>query len=76
MNDPQLWWSHLNAIEALQELMLFGACLLVAWTLVGALRRATRQWELSVLLGRHLVDGVLFPALLLGLVFASKAVWS
>ncbi len=76
MNDPQLWWSRLNSFDALQELMLFAGCILVAWSLVWALRRATQQWELSVLLGRHLVDGVLFPTLLLGLVFASRAVWA
>jgi small-conductance mechanosensitive channel len=76
MNDPQLWWSRLNSLDALQELMLFAGCILVAWSLVWALRRATQQWELSVLLGRHLVDGVLFPTLLLGLVFASRAVWA
>ena len=76
MNDPQLWWGRLNSFEALQELMLFAACVGVALTLVWALRRATLQWELKVLLGRHLVDGVLFPSLLLGLVFASRSIWA
>lgn len=76
MNDPQLWWGRLNSFEALQELMLFAACVGVAFALVWALRRATLQWELKVLLGRHLVDGVLFPSLLLGLVFASRSIWA
>jgi small-conductance mechanosensitive channel len=76
MNDPQLWWGRLNSFEALQELMLFAACVGVALALVWALRRATLQWELKVLLGRHLVDGVLFPSLLLGLVFASRSIWA
>jgi small-conductance mechanosensitive channel len=76
MNDPQLWWGRLNSFEALQELMLFAACVGVALVLVWALRRATLQWELKVLLGRHLVDGVLFPSLLLGLVFASRSIWA
>ena len=76
MNDPQLWWGRLNSFEALQELMLFAACVGVALALVWALRRATFQWELKVLLGRHLVDGVLFPSLLLGLVFASRSIWA
>ena len=76
MNDPQLWWGRLNSFEALQELMLFAACVGVAFALVWALRRATFQWELKVLLGRHLVDGVLFPSLLLGLVFASRSIWA
>ena len=76
MNDPQLWWGRLNSLEALQELMLFAACVGVALALVWALRRATFQWELKVLLGGHLVDGVLFPSLLLGLVFASRSIWA
>jgi small-conductance mechanosensitive channel len=76
MNDPQLWWGRLNSFEALQELMLFAACVGVALALVWALRRATLQWELKVLLGRHLVDGVLFPSVLLGLVFASRSIWA
>ena len=76
MNDPQLWWGRLNSFEALQELMLFAACVGVALALVWALRRATFQWELKVLLGRHLVDGVLFPSVLLGLVFASRSIWA
>jgi len=75
MNDPLLWWSRLNAFEALQEGMLFAACIGLAWSLVWALRRSTPQWELSVLLGRKLVDGVLFPSLLLGFVFAVRTVW-
>lgn len=76
MNDPQLWWGRLNSFEALQELLLFAACIGVALSLVWALRRATLQWELKVLLGRQLVDGVLFPSLLLGLVFASRSIWA
>ncbi|MEY3778126.1 MAG: Mechanosensitive channel MscK precursor [Pseudomonadota bacterium] len=76
MNDPQLWWSRLNSVEALQELLLFAACVGVALALAWALRRITLQWELKVLLGDQLVDGVLFPSLLLGLVFASRSVWA
>lgn len=75
MNDPTVWWAHLNALEAFQELLLFALCICLAWTLVWALRRSTPQWELSVLLGRKLVDGVLFPILLLGFAFAFRAVW-
>jgi small-conductance mechanosensitive channel len=44
--------------------------------LVWALRQSTTQWELSVLLGRKLIDGVLFPSLLLGLVFATRTIWA
>lgn len=75
MNDPLLWWSHLNTSEAAQELILFAACVMLAWTLAWAVRRSTPQWELSILLGSKLLDGVMFPCLLLGFVFASRAVW-
>ncbi|MEI6548918.1 MAG: mechanosensitive ion channel domain-containing protein [Betaproteobacteria bacterium] len=62
--------------QATQELLLFLACITVTWFLVWVVRRATPQWDLSVLLGRHLLDGVLFPTLLLGLVFITRAVWA
>ena len=76
MNDPVLWWSHMNPQQATQELLLFLACIAVTWLLVWGVRRATPQWDLSVLLGRRLLDGVLFPTLLLGLVFITRAVWA
>ncbi len=75
MNDPALWWDSLNSQQASLELLLFLACIALAGMLVMAVRRATRQWKLSVLLGSQLIDGVLFPILLLGLVFAVRAVW-
>jgi small-conductance mechanosensitive channel len=76
MNDPQLWWARLNSFEALQELSLFAACVGIALALVWALRRTTQQWALNVLLGRQLIDGVLFPSLLLGLVFVCRSIWA
>jgi len=76
MNDPAQWWTQLHPQDATLEILLCGACIAVALFLVWAVRRATTEWELSVLLGRKLVDGVLFPAVLLGLVFATRAVWS
>ncbi len=75
MNDPAVWWDSLNSQEAIQEVLLFAACIAVAGVLVWLVRRSTRAWTLSVLLGRNLVDGVLFPTLLLGLVFGTRAVW-
>jgi small-conductance mechanosensitive channel len=75
MNDPALWWSRVNSQEAFQEVLLFVACIALAGLLVWLLRRATQAWTLSVLLGRNLVDGVLFPTVLLGFVFATRAVW-
>jgi small-conductance mechanosensitive channel len=75
-NDPAQWWAQLNPHEATLEALLFGFCVALALFLVWAVRRATREWELSVLLGHKLIDGVLFPAALLALVFATRAVWS
>ncbi|MEI7975199.1 MAG: mechanosensitive ion channel domain-containing protein [Betaproteobacteria bacterium] len=66
----------MNTHQATQELLLFVACLAVTWLLVWGVRRATPQWDLSVLLGQRLLDGVLFPSLLLGLVFITRAVWA
>jgi small-conductance mechanosensitive channel len=66
----------MNPQQASQELLLFLACIAVTWLLVWGVRRATPQWDLSVLLGRRLLDGVLFPTLLLGLVFITRAVWA
>jgi small-conductance mechanosensitive channel len=76
MNNPVFWWSHLNPQQAGQEFLLFLACIAITWVLVWGVRRATLQWDLSVLLGRRLLDGVLFPTLLLGLVFITRAIWA
>jgi small-conductance mechanosensitive channel len=74
MNDPVFWWSQMNPQLAAQELLVFVACIAMAWFLAWGVRRATPQWDLSVLLGRRLLDGVLFPSLLLVLVFITRAV--
>jgi small-conductance mechanosensitive channel len=66
----------MNSQEALLELVLFFACIAMAWLVVWGVRRVTSQWELSVLLGKKLLDGVLFPVLLLGMVFVMRAVWA
>jgi len=76
MNNPLRWWESLNSQQALQEVVLFAACIALAWTFVWVLRRATPEWQLSILLGRRLVDGVLFPVVLLGLSFAARAIWA
>jgi hypothetical protein len=76
MHDPALWWSRMNSQEALLELVLFFVCIAMAWLVVWGVRRVTSQWELSVLLGKKLLDGVLFPVLLLGMVFVMRAVWA
>jgi small-conductance mechanosensitive channel len=74
--DPQGWLTALASSETLVGLAAFAACVALAWLLVWALRRALRGAELSVLLGRRLVDGVLFPLLLLALTFGARTLLS
>ena len=72
MTDPWAWLQALGHAESLQVMLVFAACAALAWLAVWLLRRATQGQELSVLLGHRLIDGVLFPALLLGLTFAAR----
>jgi small-conductance mechanosensitive channel len=68
------WFAALTQPTALTELAALCACVLLAW--VGTLlahraRRWTNEW--SILFGRRLIDGVLFPLLLLSLAYAAQA---
>ncbi len=70
--DPLAWLDSLAQPESLVALAAFAASVLLAWCVVWLVRRAFRESDLSVLLGRRLVDGVLFPALLWGLTFGAR----
>ena len=70
--DPLAWVDALAQPASLQVLAAFALCLLLAWVLTWGVRRLADRSELSILLGKRLYDGVLFPALLLGLVFAAR----
>jgi len=72
--DPLAWLDTLARAESLQVLAVFVGCAAVAWLAAWALRKAFAAQELSVLLGRRLVDGVLFPSVLLGLTFMARTV--
>ena len=74
--DPLGWIDALARPESLLALGLFAGCVLLAWLLTWGMRKLTHGYEMSVLLGRRLFDGVLFPTLLLGLTFAARAVFS
>ena len=74
VDDPLGWLNSLAPAQALLELGVMVACVLLAWLLVGLVRRATKRFELSILLGRRLIDGVLFPLVLMGLSFAARTV--
>jgi small-conductance mechanosensitive channel len=70
--DPLAWLSALARAESLQVLLAFAVCVVLAWVMVWGIRKAFAQQALSVLLGKRLVDGVLFPTLLLGFTFAAR----
>ncbi len=70
--DPMAWLDSLARPESLQALAAFALCLFLAWLMVWGLRRLLRGHELKILLGHQLVDGVLFPILLLGLTFVAR----
>ncbi len=72
--DPLAWLDALARAESLQVLGAFALCVALAWLAVWALRKAFSGADLSVLLGQRLIDGVLFPAMLLGLTFAARTV--
>ncbi|MEO5796545.1 MAG: mechanosensitive ion channel domain-containing protein [Rhodoferax sp.] len=68
ITDLDSWIAALLRPTALVELASLGVCMLLAWTLVWLLRRAVgTPDEKSILFGRRIVDGVMFPLLLLGL---------
>ena len=60
--DLDSWIAALLRPTALVELASLGACILLAWTLVWLVRRAVgTPDEKSILFGRRIVDGVMFP---------------
>jgi small-conductance mechanosensitive channel len=68
------WFAALTQPTALTELAALFACVLLAWVATLLAHRA-RRWanERSILFGRRLIDGVLFPLLLLSLAYAAQA---
>ncbi len=58
--------------NAALELLVVAACLLTAWTLVRLMKGAVANPQPSVLFGRRLIDGLLFPLLALGLALAAR----
>jgi small-conductance mechanosensitive channel len=70
--DPLAWLSALARAESLQVLLAFAVCIMLSWVIVWGIRKAFAEQALSVLLGKRLIDGVLFPSLLLGLTFVTR----
>ena len=75
-DDLSEWAQALLQPRTLIELGALLACALLAWGAVAGLRRAfaPRQVEQSIWFGRSLVDGVLFPTLLLASAYSARAV--
>jgi small-conductance mechanosensitive channel len=74
VDDPVAWLNELTLPQVGLEVSVMLGCVLLAWLLVGLVRRAAPRAELSILLGNRLIDGVLFPLVLMGLSFASRTV--
>jgi small-conductance mechanosensitive channel len=70
--DPLAWLGALARAESLQVLMAFAVCVLCSWAIVWGIRKVFAEQDLSVLLGKRLIDGVLFPTFLLGLTFVAR----
>ena len=75
VDDLVDWLTALGRPATLVELGALLLCVALAWLLVGALRRAVRNTDgRSILFGRKLVDGALFPLLLLCLAYGARMV--
>ena len=72
--DFQGWLSALMQPRTLVELAVLGGCVLLAWALVAMARRTFQpDASSSIWFGRGLIDGVLFPSLLLLTVYGARA---
>ena len=75
ITDFEGWLAALTKPAALTELAVLLACGVMAWllaSLVGRAMAATRD-KSSIMFGRSIVDGVLFPLLLLCLAYVAQA---
>ncbi|OOG47328.1 mechanosensitive ion channel family protein [Polaromonas sp. A23] len=73
-DNLEAWFSALTQPTALTELAALVACVLLAWLLVRVASRAHLVADgNSILFGRRVIDGVLFPLLLLLFAYAVQA---
>jgi small-conductance mechanosensitive channel len=75
IDDFGAWLAGFQEPTVLVELGALLVCMLAAWALVTLLRRplGMREDQSSVLFGQRVVDGVLFPVMLLGLAYVARA---
>ena len=77
ITDIDDWLTALAKPATLTELAAIALCFLLAWALVWVIRRASGAVDQSsILFGSRIVDGVLFPGVLLVLAYAAQAVLS
>jgi small-conductance mechanosensitive channel len=77
IDDFSLWLASFGQPLALLELALLAGCGMLAWMLVALLRRIfSPDAAYSIWFGRGVVDGVLFPAVLLALGFTARTLWA
>nr|MDP2192597.1 mechanosensitive ion channel [Rhodoferax sp.] len=72
--DLDAWLAALAQTAALMELAALAVCGVAAWALAALIHRAVgSQDKTSILFGGRIVDGVLFPLLLLCLAYVAQA---
>lgn len=69
------WFAMLATPKTLIELGVLALCAVLTWSLLWLTRRSlNHEGDRSILFGRRLIDGVLFPLLLLCLAYVARAV--
>jgi len=74
ITDLGAWFAGLLHPSSLIEIATLAACLVLAWCVVWLFRRATRviEHDNSIVFGKRLIDGVLFPLVLLCLGYLAQ----
>ncbi|HNI75291.1 MAG TPA: mechanosensitive ion channel [Giesbergeria sp.] len=68
----EAWFAAFTQPTVLVELGVLGGCVGLAWALVALLRKGSSSTS-SILFGRSVIDGALFPLVLLGLGYVARA---
>lgn len=75
LDDVGLWVQAFLSPTVLVELAALAGCVALAWALVALLQRGLQRGDpRSILFGVRIVDGALFPLLLLGLAYVARTV--